>query len=175
MPPVISSERRRLARRAVGWLAAGALAAAAGGCGFKLRESADLPFATLYSGLTPGSTLAAEFARQARRGTTLVDSPDKAEAALILVSENRDKEAVSFSRSGRPREYELRYSVQFRVVASDGSELLGPTRIALRRYLTTTDLEQLSEELEEAFLYSEMQSDMVQQILRRLSAIKPQD
>ncbi len=150
-----------------------ALALAAGGCGFRLRESAELPFRTLYAKLTPGSSLATEFARQARQGTTLVEAPDQAEAVLELLQEERTKEVVSFSRSGRPREYELRYRVVFRLLANDGDVRLPATEITLRRYITTTDLEQLSEELEEAFLYGQMETDMVQQMLRRLSVLNP--
>ena len=73
--------------------------------------------------------------------------------------------------SGSPREYELRYRVRFRVVDPKGVTILRPTEILLRRYITTTDVEVLAEELEEEFLYRSMQRDMVQQILRRLAAI----
>ena len=153
-------------------LLAAAPALLAGGCGFRLRESAELPFRTLYPKLTAGSSLATEFARQARQGTTLVASAEQAEAVLELIEEDRSKDVVSFSRSGRPREYELRYRVRFRLLGRDGDVLLEPTEITLRRYITTTDLEQLSEELEEAFLYAQMETDMVQQLLRRLSVVQ---
>ena len=160
----------RLSRRRC-LLAAGTLLAS--GCGFRLRESAELPFRTLHARITPGSSLAIEFARQARQGTRLVDDEKQAEAVLELLVERRDKEVVSFSRSGRPREYELRYRVGFRLLTRDAEVLLPETEITLRRYITTTDLEQLSEELEEAFLYDKMESDMVQQMLRRLAVVKP--
>ncbi|MEZ5656974.1 MAG: hypothetical protein R3E83_00100 [Burkholderiaceae bacterium] len=109
-----------------------------GGCGFQLRESAELPFRTLYAELPAGSSLAAEFARQARQGTTLLPSPEGAQAILTQVSERRTKEAVSFSRSGRPREYELQYVVSFRLDGPHQTELLPLTQIAIRRYITTT-------------------------------------
>ncbi|MEZ5649403.1 MAG: LPS assembly lipoprotein LptE [Burkholderiaceae bacterium] len=159
---------KRVARRRALIAGLGLLA----GCGFQLRESVQLPFRTLYADLPKGSSLAVEFARQARQGTTLVPSPEGAEAVLREVSEVRLKEPVSFSPSGRPREYELSYRVRFRLDGPDQVELLPPTEITIRRYITTSDIEQLSEELEEAFLYSEMENDMVQQILRRLGAVK---
>lgn len=145
------------------------------GCGFKLRQSADLPFATIYNGLPQGSGLATEFGRQIRiaGGTNLVANRPDADGAVLLVSENRDKEAVSFSPSGRPREYELRYRAVFRVTNRENVEVMPPTEILLRRYITTTDVELLAEQLEEEYLYREMQTDMVQQLMRRLAAVEP--
>lgn len=143
-------------------------------CGFALRGSAELPFRTLYNGITPGSVLADEFNRLARiaSGTELVSNRSRAEAAVEVTSESREKEAVSFSPSGRPREYLLRYQVVFQVRDNNGTALIEPTQISLRRYITTTDVEVLSAQLEEEFLYVEMQTDMAQQILRRLSVVR---
>ncbi len=156
-------------------LAGLAALAAMSACGFKLRDSADLPFRTVANGIPPGSGLATEFSRQIRvaGATTLVANRQDADAVVLLVSENRDKEAVSFSPSGRPREYELRYRAVFRVLDRTGVEVMSPTQILLRRYITTTDVELLAEQLEEEFLYREMQGDMVQQLMRRLAAIQP--
>lgn len=145
----------------------------ASGCGFRLRGSVDIPFARLYNNLGRGSGLGNTFATYVRiaGGTTLVDARSEADASIDLVEEVREKEPVSFSISGSPREYEIRYRVTFRVVDPNNVDYLEPTEIVLRRYITTSDVEQLSEELEEAYLYREMQQDMVQQILRRLAAI----
>ncbi len=165
---VLALRRRALA------LTAGLLVAGASGCGFKLRESADIPFAKLYNNLGRGSGLGNAFATHVRvaGGTVLVDDRESADAVVELVGEVRQKEAVSFSISGSPREYELRYQVIFRVLDPNGVAYLRPTTIILRRYITTSDVELLAEELEENFLYREMQKDMVQQILRRLAAIE---
>ncbi len=147
---------------------------ALGACGFQLRASAELPFTTLYNGMKAGSTLSDEFSRQARisSNTQLVTDSSRAQASLELINEAREKEAVSFSPSGRPREYLLRYRVSFRVRDNTGVEVLEPTEILLRRYITTTDIEVLSAQLEEDFLYNEMQKDIAQQIIRRLSVLK---
>ena len=44
--------------------------------------------------------------------------------------------------------------------------------ILLRREITTTDTQLVAKEQEEALLYREMQTDMVQQLLRRLAVVK---
>lgn len=79
---------------------------------------------------------------------------------------------VGFSSTGRPREYQLRLRFTFRVVDRDGQPLLAPTEIVLRRDITSSDIEVVAKQQEEELLYREMQSDLVQQLLRRLAAIR---
>lgn len=143
------------------------------GCGFKLRGSADLPFRTLHSGFAPGSETGLEFARMMRgSGTRLVDRPQDAEARLQILGETREKEIISFSTTGRPREYQLRLVFSFRVVDAGEDELIPPTQLVLRRDITTTDTQFVAKEQEEVLLYRDMQRDLVQQLLRRLSAAR---
>jgi LPS-assembly lipoprotein len=144
------------------------------GCGFQLRRSAALPFRTLYTGFAPTSAIGAEFRRLVRvaEDTRLVDDPKEAEARLEVIRELREKEVVGFSSTGRPREYQLRLRFTFRVVDRDGQPLLAPTEIVLRRDITSSDIEVVAKQQEEELLYREMQSDLVQQLLRRLAAIR---
>ncbi len=160
--------RRRL-------LAAGLLGAASllAGCGFRLRRSAALPFRTLYTGFAPTSAIGAEFRRLVRvaEDTELVDDPKKAEARLEVLREQREREVVAFSTTGRPREYQLRLRFGFRVVDAQSRELLPPTELVLSRDITSTDIEVVAKQQEEELLFRDMQSDLVQQLLRRLAAI----
>ena len=160
-------------RRGFSRLLAALALAAAGGCGFKLRGSAELPFETLYSGFAPSSPVGAEFRSMVRvaGNTKLVDRPEDAEARLEILQENREKEIVAFSSTGAPREYQIRLRLRFRVVDRAGKEKLAPTELLVRRELTSTSTQVLSKEQEEEIMYREMQSDLVQQLLRRLAAI----
>lgn len=144
------------------------------GCGFQLRRSAALPFKTLYTGFAPSSAIGAEFRRLVRvaQDTRLVDEASQAEARLEVQEETREKEVVGFSSTGRPREYQLRLRFTFRVVDRDGAVLLAPTTIVLRRDITASDIDVVAKQQEEELLYKEMQSDLVQQLLRRLAAIR---
>jgi len=148
------------------------LALAAAGCGFKLRGTAALPFETLYAGFAPNSPIGADFRRMIRvaSGTRLVDRPADAQARLEVLNEVREKETVGFSSTGRPREYQLRLRFGFRLVDTQGAVLIPNTELLLRRDITTTDTQVVAKEQEEAILYREMQSDLVQQMLRRLAA-----
>lgn len=147
----------------------------AAGCGFALRRSAALPFPTLYVAASSHSQLAAEFRRmvQGNAATVLAADPASAAARLEVLSETREKEIVGYSSTGRPREYQLRLRARFRVAERSGRELLPPTELMVRRDITTTDLQLVAKEQEEELLYREMQSDIVQQMLRRLAALQP--
>lgn len=143
-------------------------------CGFKMRGSASLPFKRLYAGFSPTSQIGAEFRRRVRvsRDTVLVDDPKQADARLVVLGETREREIVAFSSTGRAREFELRIRFVFQVVAANGTELLPTTSLLLRRDIIATDIEIVAKQPEEELLYREMQSDLVQQLMRRLEAIK---
>ena len=152
-----------------------ALAAALlAGCGFQLRGQAQLPFETLY--IPGGSPLAVELKRNVAVAsrTRLVDSVGDAQAVLGFTTELRDKVILSFNTAGRVSEYQLRYRVGIRVTDPKGAQVYLPTsEILLTRDMAYSDAQVLAKEAEEALLYRDMQSDMVQQILRRLVAAKP--
>jgi LPS-assembly lipoprotein len=61
---------------------------------------------------------------------------------------------------------------QFRVVDKRENELVPPSQIMIRRDITFSDEQVLSKEAEEALLWRDMQTDLVQQLLRRLAAAK---
>jgi LPS-assembly lipoprotein len=52
-------------------------------------------------------------------------------------------------------------------------QLLAPTEIVLKRDLSFNESQVLAKEKEEEVLYRDMQTDLVQQILRRLAVLKP--
>ena len=151
------------------------VAALSTACGFQLRGAATMPFKSLYAGFPDASALGAEFKRtmRANGSTTLLEKPDGAEARLNVITEAREKEIVGFSSTGRPREYQLRYRFRFQLLDAKGNELIPSTELLLRRDITTTDSQLAAKAQEEVVLYREMQTDMVQQLMRRLAAAKP--
>jgi LPS-assembly lipoprotein len=140
-------------------------------CGFKLRGRADVPFETLY---IPGASggIALELRRniQAGTGTRVVDDPKAADAILQFSEETREKHILSLTAAGRVREFQLRYRVGFRVQDSQGNQYVPQSSIQLTRDVTFNDAQILAKEAEEQLLFRDMQTDMVQQILRRLAA-----
>ncbi|WP_215403419.1 LPS assembly lipoprotein LptE [Janthinobacterium sp. JC611] len=173
-----SSQVSLLGRRAA--LALG-LTVLLSACGFHLRGSNGsfmLPFATMYIDLPDTSPLAIGLKRYIRAigGTEVVGTKDGADAVLEVLSDperNRTKTILSLNPSGRVQEYQLGYSINFRVVDKAGNQLLAPTTISLVRPITFDESQVLAKETEEAALYRDMRNDLVQQIMRRLAAIKP--
>jgi len=145
---------------------------ALGGCGFQLRGTATLPFDTLYMAPTNSPGVALDLRRNIQSGTktALVDDPKRADALLELFQETREKVILSLAGTGRVREYQLRYRVGFRVHDGKGADFVPPSFVQLTREVTFNDADVLSKEAEEQLLYRDMQSDMVQQLMRRLAA-----
>ncbi len=149
-----------------------ALAGFTASCGFQLRGQASLPFETLYIAVPEISQLGTELKRNIIAGTRtkLVSDPSQAKAILSVSAEDRSKTILSFDTSGRVREFQLRYRLSFRVSDPQGRDYLPQSEIRLTRDISFNDAQVLAKETEELLLYRDMQSDMVQQILRRLSS-----
>ena len=78
---------------------------------------------------------------------------------------------VGVNASGQVREFQLRIRVRFSVTSSKGVEIVADDEILLQRDFSYNESAALAKETEESLLYQDMQSDIVQQILRRLSSI----
>lgn len=152
-----------------------ALALLLSACGFQLRGTAELPFETIYLPATGGIGLDLKRNILAGTRTTVVDDPKQARAVFEFLQELRQKDILSLTAGGRVREFRLLYKVAFRVHDGKGGEFLPAATLQLARDFTFNDAEVLAKEAEEQLLYREMQSDMVRQIMRRLSGAKKPD
>lgn len=143
-------------------------------CGFALRGPVDFPFGSIHVGFPDSSSLGGELKRHLRaNGKTLVMAEkNTADVALEVLDENREKIILSLNSQGRVREYNLMYRLRFRVVDHAGKEVLAPAELSLKRNISFNETQVLAKEAEEVLLYRDMQSDMVQQIMRRLAVLK---
>jgi LPS-assembly lipoprotein len=168
--------KRRTALKFLRQASLASLAAmAVGGCGFKLRSSQNYAFATIAIMPNPGGALALEL-RRSFGSAVHVLSPeeplDKAQLVFDLLSEQREKIVVAVNSSGQVREFQLRIRVKFRVRTPQGEERVPESEILQQRDISFNESAVLAKEAEEGLLYRDMQSDIVQQLLRRLAAIK---
>ncbi|MFC5476421.1 LPS assembly lipoprotein LptE [Paraherbaspirillum soli] len=143
-------------------------------CGFQLRGSAKLPFKSIYLTFADTSPLGTELKRNIRNSgdTAIMPSAEGAEAILEVLAETKEKVILTLNSQGRASEYMLYYKLTFRVKDAQQKELLAPTMITLKRDISYNVSQELSKSAEEVLLYRDMQTDMVQQVLRRLAAIK---
>jgi len=159
-------------RAALAVLAAAVLMTA---CGFQLRGSSSLPFDTIYvPGSGGGVALDLKRSIESSSKTRVVDNPKNAQAVFQLIEARQEKEILSLTGAGRVREYRLRYQVRYRVHDAKGRDLVPPTTLNQVRDVTFNDSQVLAKEAEDQLLYRDMQTDMVQQILRQLAAAKAQ-
>jgi LPS-assembly lipoprotein len=152
-----------------------ALAAAPlAGCGFRLRGAQTLPFESIYLGVPANSPLGAELTRNIRAGTAtkVVDERKDAQAVFELINEWREREVLAVNTQGRTREYQLRLRIAFRVHDGRGRDYIGPTLVQVQRDIAFNESQVLAREAEESLMFRDMQSDIVQQVLRRLAAIR---
>ncbi len=150
------------------------LVAVLAGCGFQLRGAYTLPYESLYLAVAESSVVGAGLKRAIRStGTRLADDPKDAQATFQPTAEAREPVILSLSSSGRVREKRLRYRYAYRVIDNKGRDLLLPGVIELNRDLTYADSAVLAKTQEEELLWRDMESDLVQQLMRRLAATKP--
>lgn len=145
------------------------------GCGFHLRGVAHLPFKTMYLQMPVNTPLSVLVRREllAETNVTLVDNPSEADAILEFIRESRSSDILTINDAGRAREYELMLSLEFRVSSPDGFDYMEATRLSAVREFSYAETEFLSRSREEDFLYRDMEIDLINQLMRRIAAIKP--
>lgn len=160
-----------LRRAVVLLLAAGLLPA----CGFQLRGVYTLPYESLYLDLPDYSVVGAGLKRALRSSATtrLAATAGEAQAIFRPDGEMRDREILSVSGTGRISEMRLYYRYQYRVTDNQGRDLIPPGRIEMIRDMTYDDSFILAKQQNEELLWQDMEKDLVQQLVRRLAAVKP--
>lgn len=143
------------------------------GCGFQLRGAYTLPYQSIYVA-SGDSVVGAGLKRQIRAsGGTVDDKADEAQASFLTTGEWRDTIILSLSGSGRVREKRLRYRYAYRVTDDKGRDLLPQSYVELTRDVTYSDSATLAKTQEEELLWRDMETDLVQQLMRRLVTAKP--
>ena len=159
--------RRRL-------IIAAALIATLANCGFHVRGDTPLPFRSMAIIGGGGSALVIDLKRSLRGNARVevIDNPEKAEVVLYILLNQNDKSILTLSGGGRVREFQLTQRVMFRVADIAGNEWMPMSEINVRRDFSFNDSQALAKEGEERLLLADMQADAVQQLLRRLAAVK---
>lgn len=162
--------------------------ASLGGCGFQLRRQHDMAFRSIQlSGFSGSSPLATELARALEaNGVKVVETTLQATQAasaaqvpvthveLVALQDTRDTLVSAKTAFGQVRTMTARSILRFEVRRGDGSVLLPASDVALARDLSYNERDALAKQDESDALTRAMQTDIVNQVLRRLAAIKPQ-
>jgi LPS-assembly lipoprotein len=168
-------------------------AALLAGCGFELRKAPDFAFTSIVVNAPDSSPLGAELRRQlaadgkvkvltiaestataagGAASTPVIAGAPAGQVTFDLLSEQREKVVVGLNSSGQVTEFQLHSRVHFRLRNARGVELIPDTELEQHRDISFNESAALAKESEEALLYRDMQHDMVQQLMRRLGALR---
>ncbi len=174
LPLPHNTASRRHALHTMAWCALAA--AALPGCSFKLRGAQSYAFSSLFVNAPATSVLVMELQRALESGNVRVitDVKDRASAQVLLdvQTDQREKVVVGVTSSGQVREFQLRLRFKFALRNPAGKELVPETELLQQRDISFNESAVLSKEAEESLLYRNMQSDIVQQITRRLATLR---
>lgn len=147
-------------------------------CGFRLRGQQTFAFETIAVTPERGGAVASELARYlggAVRPLAPSAGGQPPQVVVDILQELREKTVVGVNASGQVREFQLRIRVKFRMRTPQGRDLIDETEIIQQRDISFNESAVLAKEAEEALLYRDMQSDIVQQLLRRIAAVQTLD
>lgn len=147
------------------------------GCGYTLRESAELPLAlkTMQLETRDGNS---EMARALRRsltnsGVTLIDETKDGVFILGLGREQDSEKVLSLNSNARAGEYELRMRISFQLVSSEEDFIIPPEILSLRKVYLADPNNAVAKQEEAELIKEEMRTELANQVLRRLESLDP--
>ena len=145
------------------------------GCGFELRRTQGVPFASLYIDAPAGSAVTQRVRNllASNKHTRLVPTAGEAEAVLHIYQIDRSKRILSLSGAGRVTEYRFGLRLTYEVKGREGRSLVAAETIELSRDMTYDDAQLLAKSAEEQLLYRDMEENAAMRIMRRLQSIPP--
>lgn len=150
-----------------------------GACGFRLRGVSDLPPYLDHVGIIIqdahrelGPLLQEQLLTYHR---SVESDPARAGCLLVIERDALTQNITSISSSTTPRQYELIYTVQFKLQRKDGrrTAIVPSRRVTITRSLTINSDRILGSNDEEAHLAQEMRQQAAIMILNRLGTLAP--
>jgi LPS-assembly lipoprotein len=140
-------------------------------CGFKLQSRAELPVEMQKTRLEVQMPFS-QFARRLetlleQNGIQVVTSPDGAAVLEVPLNETR-KEIQSIGDNARVREFLIRHTVQFRLLDSNGNEMISMQTFEQSRVYTFNEQDILAAEREDEFLRNDLADSLARMVVRRL-------
>ena len=167
-----SANRRQLLR----WCATVSAAAALSACGFRLRQAPKYDFSAIRFEGVSGPVAQALSAELKASGLTVLGAgavPVGVQPVVLRVqADQRERTVVGQTATGEVREVQLRHRWRFVVLTQQGRELIDTTDLLLERDIGFRETAVLPKQAEEDMLYREMRDDLVQQMVRRLAAVR---
>ena len=145
------------------------------GCGFQLQTRAELPEEMQLTYLEVQDPYS-QFARRLethleQSGVQVTTEPEGAALLVVPLNQTR-KEIQSIGDNARVREFLIRHMVQFRLLDSDGNELVPLQSFEQSRVYSFNEQDILAAEREDEFLRNDLSDSLARIVVRRLGTYK---
>ena len=143
-----------------------------GACGFHPRGLTEVTFKSIF---IQGHSLSISRELQQTfksNGIQVIENQSRAALLLEMLNEHNEKHILSLSGGGAVREYELVYQLNFRTRLPGNPLWSEPQTVLSRRNFSYKDTALLAKLDEENKLNADMRSEVIREVMRRLSAIK---
>ena len=145
-------------------------------CGFQLRGAVEVP-ENLKSIYVQGINLKQDLGRDLKRGLTdngieVLDDYQEGKAVLTVLENKADRRVLSVGSDGKVSEFLLYGAVRFKIADGDGQVLIANEEVEAWRNFQFNQEAVLGMSEEENALRQQLNQQLVQSILRRLSVLK---
>lgn len=146
------------------------------GCGFHLRSAANLSDEIQplrIEGISHQRGIGLKLKRALLgNGVIVADTLESEAATLKIVSHTFDRRVLSVGTNAKVSEYELYAQMTFIVLGKAGQVLAEQQTVQAQRDYQFNEDEVLGRESEEQYLREQLDQQLIQSVVRRLSAIK---
>jgi LPS-assembly lipoprotein len=146
------------------------------GCGFQLRSSADLAdnLKTMY---VQGIDLSRGVGKSLNRGlkfngVNVLESYEEGASVLTILEHKIDRRVLSVGGNAKVSEYELHGVIRYQVTDDKGEVISKAQSVEAYRDYRFDENQVLAKAEEEEQLRDELEQQLIQSLLRRLSALK---
>lgn len=146
------------------------------GCGFQLRGAVPLPdsLKLMYvQGINVQQGLGLTLKRGLKQnGVIVVDDYEKDSAVLTVLENKFERRVLSVGNNAKVSEYGLYNTLKFKVTDGQGKLIIEPQQLEAIRDYQFDQTQVLSSDGQETILREQLNQQLVQSLLRRLSAVK---
>ena len=145
------------------------LTASISSCGYQLRGVQEVNFESIS--INGGSTAFTKYLKKKFRQSGVKINTVDAERNIEIVNDSFTKKILSLSSKGRVKEYELTYTVSYRVKLQDNA-WSSPIKIETSRDYTFDDASIIAKTEEESRLVKGMQEQLIRTIVTQISVLE---
>ena len=144
------------------------------GCGFQLRDHAELPPEMALTQMVvddPYSPLARRVKKLLEQNGVQFVSADRATAILEIPMNESITSVLTIADNARVREYRVSHVVQFRLVDAGGAELLTMQTLRQSREISFDEQKILATSREQEYLKEDLAEDLARLLVNRLESV----